>query len=142
MNKEQQTTISAIRVLSSEAIDKANSGHPGLPLGCASIAYTLFSKYLTFNPRNPKFYNRDRFILSAGHGSALLYSLLHLFGYTIYSRFCAIVTLQAGKKRFLPIAAIDKRRNFYGIHTAKLRPDKEIRHTAGRKSGKYPHSKG
>jgi len=83
MNKDQQTTISAIRALSSEAIDKANSGHPGLPLGCASIGYTLFSKYLTFNPRNPKFYNRDRFVLSAGHGSALLYTLLHLFGYKV-----------------------------------------------------------
>ncbi len=83
MNKEQQMTVNAIRVLSSEAIDKANSGHPGLPLGSATIGFTLFSKYLTFNPKNPKFYNRDRFILSAGHGSMLMYSLLHLFGYNV-----------------------------------------------------------
>lgn len=83
MKNQQQLAISAIRALSSEAIDKANSGHPGLPLGCATIGYTLFSKYMTFNPKDPAFYNRDRFILSAGHGSMLMYSLLHLFGYDV-----------------------------------------------------------
>ena len=80
MNKIQKKAVSAIRVLSSEAIDKANSGHPGLPLGCATIGFTLFSKFLNFNPKDPDYYNRDRFILSAGHGSMLLYSLLHIFG--------------------------------------------------------------
>ena len=83
MNDIQKLTVDAIRVLSAEAIDKANSGHPGLPLGCAAIGYTLFADNLVHNPKNPTFFNRDRFILSAGHGSALLYTLLHLFGYGV-----------------------------------------------------------
>lgn len=74
-------TINTLRVLSSEMVDKANSGHPGLPLGAAPMAYTLFDKVMKHNPKNPNWVNRDRFILSAGHGSALLYSLLHVFGY-------------------------------------------------------------
>ena len=81
MNDIQQLPVNSIRVLSAEAIDKANSGHPGLPLGCAAIGYTLFANNLVHNPKDPKFVNRDRFVLSAGHGSMLLYSLLHLFGY-------------------------------------------------------------
>lgn len=81
MKDVKQRTVDAIRVLSAEAIDKANSGHPGLPLGCATIGYTLFADNLVHNPKNPDFFNRDRFVLSAGHGSMLLYSLLHLFGY-------------------------------------------------------------
>ncbi len=81
MNDIQKLTVNAIRVLSAEAIDKANSGHPGLPLGCASIGYTLFANNLVHNPKKPDFFNRDRFVLSAGHGSMLLYSLYHLFGY-------------------------------------------------------------
>ncbi len=76
----QKTTINAIRVLSAEAIDKAKSGHPGLPLGCAPIGYTLFQNFLKFNPKDLKWQNRDRFVLSAGHGSMLYYSLLHLYG--------------------------------------------------------------
>ena len=75
----QQTTINAIRILSAEAIQKANSGHPGLPLGSAPIAYTLWQKYLKFNNRDPKWDDRDRFVLSAGHGSMLNYSLLYLY---------------------------------------------------------------
>ena len=77
----QKTTINAIRILSAEAIETAKSGHPGLPLGCAPIAYTLFQNFLKFNPKDPKWDDRDRFILSAGHGSMLYYSLLHLYGY-------------------------------------------------------------
>ena len=76
----QKTAVNALRILSAEAIDKAKSGHPGLPLGCAPIAYNLFQNHLTFNPNDLKWDNRDRFILSAGHGSALYYSLLHLYG--------------------------------------------------------------
>ena len=68
-----------IRVLSAEAIQKAKSGHPGMPMGCADFAFTLWDKYLRFNPENPRWIGRDRFVLSAGHGSMLLYSLLHLF---------------------------------------------------------------
>lgn len=81
MNEIQQLTVNALRVLSAEAIDKANSGHPGLPLGCAAIGYSLFADNLVHNPKNPEFFNRDRFILSAGHGSMLEYGLLHIFGY-------------------------------------------------------------
>ena len=77
----QQTTINAIRVLSAEAIEAAKSGHPGLPLGCAPIAYNLFQNFMKFNPKDPKWDNRDRFVLSAGHGSMLYYSLLYLYGY-------------------------------------------------------------
>ncbi|MBO7564116.1 MAG: transketolase [Clostridiales bacterium] len=76
----EQNAISAIRVLSADMIQKANSGHPGLPLGAASMAYTLWGKEMTFDPKDPKWINRDRFVLSGGHGSALYYSLLHLFG--------------------------------------------------------------
>lgn len=72
-----------IRQLSIEAIEKANSGHPGLPMGCAEFAAYLWSSVLTFNPKNPNWMNRDRFILSAGHGSMLLYSILHLSGYDL-----------------------------------------------------------
>jgi transketolase len=75
--------INAIRTLSIDAIQKANSGHPGLPMGAAPMAYTLWQKYLRHNPRNPHWANRDRFVLSAGHGSMLLYSLLHLTGYDV-----------------------------------------------------------
>ncbi|NKE04761.1 transketolase [Mesobacillus selenatarsenatis] len=75
--------INTIRTLSMDMIQKANSGHPGLPMGAAPMAYTLWAKEMNFNPVNPDWLNRDRFILSAGHGSALLYSLLHLFGYNV-----------------------------------------------------------
>ena len=73
----------AIRALSIDAIDKANSGHPGMPLGMADIAQVLWSDYLNYNPKNPNWINRDRFVLSNGHGSMLLYSLLHLTGYDL-----------------------------------------------------------
>ena len=75
--------INTIRVLSAEAIQKANSGHPGLPLGCAPMAYTLWAKQMKHNPKNPMWEDRDRFVLSAGHGSMLIYSLLNIFGYDL-----------------------------------------------------------
>jgi len=77
----QEEAINAIRFLSADAVQKANSGHSGQPMGSAAIAYTLFTKHLKFNPANPKWADRDRFILSAGHGSMLLYSLFYLTGY-------------------------------------------------------------
>lgn len=79
----QQKSVDTIRVLSAEAIEKAKSGHPGICLGAAPIGYELFADFLSFSYKNPKWDNRDRFILSAGHGSMLLYSLLHLFGYNV-----------------------------------------------------------
>lgn len=81
MRNIENKAINAIRVLSADAIQKANSGHPGLPLGCAAISYELWAKHMNHNPDNENWANRDRFILSGGHGSALLYSLFHLFGY-------------------------------------------------------------
>lgn len=78
-----QLSINTIRCLTVDAVQKANSGHPGMPMGCAPIAYQLYTKWMKHNPANPGWLNRDRFILSAGHGSMLLYSILHLCGYKI-----------------------------------------------------------
>jgi transketolase len=78
-----QLCINTIRALTLDAVQKANSGHPGLPLGAAPMAYVLWTKFMQYNPRNPKWENRDRFLLSAGHGCMLLYSLLHLTGYDL-----------------------------------------------------------
>lgn len=81
MSQLDTKCVNAIRVLSADAIQKANSGHPGLPLGAAPMAFALWAKVMKHNPADPKWADRDRFILSGGHGSMLLYSLLHLFGY-------------------------------------------------------------
>ena len=81
MSTIDNMSVNAIRVLAADAVQKANSGHPGLPLGAAAVAYELWAKEMKHNPANPDWANRDRFILSGGHGSTLLYSLLHLFGY-------------------------------------------------------------
>ena len=78
-----QLSVNAIRFLSVDAVQKANSGHPGLPLGAAPMAYVLWTRFLQHSPANPQWFNRDRFVLSAGHGSMLLYSLLHLTGYDL-----------------------------------------------------------
>ena len=75
------TAINTVRFLSIDAVNKANSGHPGMPMGCAPMAYLLWTEFMRHNPSDPQWFNRDRFILSAGHGSMLLYSLLHLSGY-------------------------------------------------------------
>jgi transketolase len=79
----EKLTIDTIRILSAESVEKAKSGHPGLPMGAAAFAYTLWTKHMNHSPKNPKWENRDRFVLSAGHGSMLLYSLLHLSGYDL-----------------------------------------------------------
>jgi transketolase len=76
-------SIASIRTLSIDAIEKANSGHPGMPMGAAPMAYTLWTRFMNHNPKNPNWFNRDRFVLSAGHGSMLLYSLLHISGYDL-----------------------------------------------------------
>lgn len=79
----EQLSINTIRTLSIDAIEKANSGHPGMPMGAAPMAYTLWTQFMNHNPNDPTWFNRDRFVLSAGHGSMLLYSLLHLAGYDV-----------------------------------------------------------
>lgn len=81
MSKIDNQLVNAIRILAADAVQKANSGHPGLPLGSAAMAYELWANHMNHNPKNPKWENRDRFVLSGGHGSTLLYALLHLFGY-------------------------------------------------------------
>lgn len=78
-----QLCVNTIRTLSIDAVQKANSGHPGMPMGMADVAYVLWTKFLKHNPANPDWADRDRFILSAGHGSMLIYSLLHLTGYDL-----------------------------------------------------------
>lgn len=78
-----QKCIDYVRVLSAEVVEKAKSGHPGAPMGCAPIAHALFDKFMKYSPQNPKWDDRDRFVLSNGHGCALLYSMLHLTGYDL-----------------------------------------------------------
>ena len=73
--------INAVRFLSIDGVNKANSGHPGLPMGCAPMGYVLYNEAMTYNPKSPGWFNRDRFLLSAGHGCMLQYSLMHLTGY-------------------------------------------------------------
>lgn len=80
-DSDHQDMRNAVAALSMDAVQRANSGHPGMPMGMADVATVLFSQFLKFDPSNPKWADRDRFILSAGHGSMLLYSLLHLTGY-------------------------------------------------------------
>jgi len=100
-----------IRVISAEAIQQANSGHPGMPMGCADFAYTLWKKYLRHNPKNPTWIGRDRFVLSAGHGSMLLYSLLHLFEYGLsideVKNFRQLGSLTPGHPEFGHTAGVD-----------------------------------
>jgi transketolase len=83
MNKTDEMCINTLRFLAVDAVERAKSGHPGLPLGAAPVAYVLWDRFLRHNPENPAWFNRDRFILSAGHGSALLYALLHMAGYDL-----------------------------------------------------------
>ncbi|MBN1805730.1 MAG: transketolase [Sedimentisphaerales bacterium] len=83
LSELDEQCIQAIRFLSAEAVQKAKSGHPGMPMGMAPAAYVLWAKYMKYNPANPKWHNRDRFVLSAGHGSTLLYTLLHLTGFNM-----------------------------------------------------------
>jgi len=80
-NPSMRDMANAIRALSMDAVEKANSGHPGMPMGMAPTAYALWTRIMNHNPANPQWLNRDRFVLSAGHGSMLLYSMLHLCGY-------------------------------------------------------------
>ncbi len=83
MKNIEKKVIQTIRFLSTDAVERANSGHPGLPMGAATMAYTLWSRFLKGSAAEPMWPDRDRFVLSAGHGSMLLYSLLHLFGYDV-----------------------------------------------------------
>ena len=112
MNKLHKDLSNAIRFLSIDAVQKANSGHPGMPMGMADVATILFKNFLKFNPKNPKWLNRDRFVLSAGHGSMLLYSLLHLTGYKSISlkdikNFRQLKSICAGHPEYHPGTGIE-----------------------------------
>jgi transketolase len=76
-------TVKTLRFLAADEVEKAKSGHPGLPLGTAPLMYTFWDRYMQYDPANPRWFNRDRFVLSPGHGSALLYAMLHLAGYDL-----------------------------------------------------------
>jgi transketolase len=112
LNKLHKDLSNAIRFLSIDAVQKANSGHPGMPMGMADVATILFKDFLKFNPKNPTWLNRDRFVLSAGHGSMLLYSLLHLTGYKSISlkdikNFRQLNSICAGHPEYHPGTGIE-----------------------------------
>ncbi len=112
MNKQHNNLANCIRFLSIDAVQKANSGHPGMPMGMADVVTVLFQKFLKFNPKNPDWLNRDRFVLSAGHGSMLLYSLLYLTGYKSVSlrdikRFRQLKSICAGHPEYHPKSGIE-----------------------------------
>ena len=112
MSKEYKELANCIRFLSIDAVQKANSGHPGMPMGMADVATVLFKDFLNFNPKNPNWVNRDRFVLSAGHGSMLLYSLLYLTGYKSISlndikNFRQLNSICAGHPEFHPNSGIE-----------------------------------
>jgi transketolase len=112
LNKLHKDLSNAIRFLSIDAVQKANSGHPGMPMGMADVATVLFKNFLRFNPSNPNWLNRDRFVLSAGHGSMLLYSLLHLTGYKSISlksikNFRQLDSICAGHPEYHPGTGIE-----------------------------------
>ena len=112
MSKQYKDLANCIRFLSIDAVQKANSGHPGMPMGMADVATVLFKDFLKFNPKNPNWINRDRFVLSAGHGSMLLYSLLHLTGYKSISlndlkKFRQLDSICAGHPEYHPGTGIE-----------------------------------
>ena len=112
MSKLHNDLANCIRFLSIDAVQKANSGHPGMPMGMADVATVLFKNFLRFNPKNPDWLNRDRFVLSAGHGSMLLYSLLYLTGYKSISinnikKFRQLNSICAGHPEYHPKTGIE-----------------------------------
>ncbi len=111
----QNLAINTIRFLSADGVQQAKSGHPGLPMGTAPIAYTIWTRYLRHNPANPNWANRDRFILSGGHGSMLLYSLLYLTGYDLpLEELKALPSVGQQDPRSSGIRPDPWRRNHYG----------------------------
>ena len=126
MSKLHNDLANCIRFLSIDAVQKANSGHPGMPMGMADVATVLFKNFLRFNPKNPNWLNRDRFVLSAGHGSMLLYSLLYLTGYKSISlnsikKFRQLNSICAGHPEYHPKTGIETtHHHFYDEDTHEL----------------------
>lgn len=118
---DEMKTVNALRFLSIDMIEKAKSGHPGLPIDAAPMAYVLWEKMMNFNPKDPKWLNRDRFVLSAGHGSALLYSLLHFNKFSVsmddIKQFRQLGSMTPGIITVVPIAIIP---NIDKVPTIKL----------------------
>lgn len=83
MQAIDHASVNTLRFLAADQVEKAKSGHPGFPLGTAPLMYTLWDRFMRYNPKDPNWFNRDRFVLSPGHGSALLYAMLHLAGYDV-----------------------------------------------------------
>jgi hypothetical protein len=125
-----EKSVNTIRFLSIDAVEKANSGHPGLPMGCAPMGHILYDEIMRYNPKNPSWFNRDRFVLSAGHGCMLQYALLHLAGYDSVKvnfplPFSCLFLFTACFKIFLQLIRSEARTNFenkllcsvaYGFH--------------------------
>ena len=112
MNKQNKILANAIRFLSMDAVQEANSGHPGMPMGMADAVTILFKYFFKFNPKNPSWLNRDRFVLSAGHGSMLLYSMLYLTGYKSVTlknikKFRQLNSICAGHPEYEPNTGIE-----------------------------------
>lgn len=111
-----EKSVNTIRFLAIDAVEKANSGHPGLPMGCAPMGHVLYDEVMSYNPKNPYWFNRDRFVLSAGHGCMLQYALLHLAGYDsvkVKRIYCEYFFIYKKKQVFL-------RFNFYGYFVLNI----------------------
>ena len=138
MNTIDNLAINSIRILSADAIQKANSGHPGLPLGSAPMAYELWAHHMNHNPANPEWANRDRFILSGGHGSMLLYSLLHLFGYGL-TKDQAVATLSGGEQARVKLCLLTLRPcNFLLLDEPTNHLDRAAKEALARALDRFP----
>ena len=124
MNKPlDELCINTLRFLAVDAVQKANSGHPGLPLGAAAMAYTLWDRFLRYSPHDPEWPNRDRFVLSAGHGSALLYALLHVTGFGLPLDEGSITGWVAARGKPLVVPDVDREPRYVRVMATETRSE-------------------